>query len=56
MRTASCWGRIRQKRGTQEVMRKERTKEAVKMGEAGRRRMSGRSGFGEKRQNSAVTG
>lgn len=37
-------------------MRRERTKEEVKRGEAGRRRMSGRSGFGEKRQNSSVTG
>lgn len=37
-------------------MSMERTKEAVKRGEAGRRRMSGSAGFGEKRQNSAVTG
>lgn len=56
MRTASCWRRIREKGGTQEVMRRERTKKAVKRGEAGRRRMSGGSGFGENRQNSAVTG
>lgn len=37
-------------------MRRERTKEAGREGEVGRRRMSGRSGFGEKRQNSGVTG
>lgn len=37
-------------------IRRKGTKEGVKRGEVGRRRMNGTGGFGEKRRNNAVTG